>query len=549
MSFSLLSRRVCTRRLPLTRTVATSLPPRVFPPGHFGFALDIDGVLLRGPKPHPSAKKALSKLQENGIPFVLLTNGGGLSEAARCEELSLKLDFPITPSQLVQSHTPAKDFAKTHKTILVVGGEGENCRKIAEEYGFENVFIPEDFYATDPNISPFNPSPPPAYARNVPKGTKIDAIFVFNGPRDWALSAQLIADLIRSDNGVYGTLAEPGSKMHLPTFFTNSDLVWASQYHIPRLGQGAFKLAVGSIVQQYSKALNRIHLQTIGKPTHHAFRYAQQLLIQDLIAKLGETSPELELNEVTHGLAPADASADATAAEEAIPSPPVDLSPGATSEEATPSPPVDLSPGATSEEAAPPPPPVDPIPGATEEEKSSQSTEAKTAATPDATSKPPFKPYKKQSAILKRVYMIGDNPESDIQGANQASYRGTTWWSLLVRSGVWSEPQDTKSPIAVVDDVLAAVDWAMENEQKIKDAVALGEYPRSASYPPKPWKKAKFSRFKRFTPGSNGAKTGEVEGGGSGDVERKVDHAMKEVKDDDALGKKKADGEGGSDSV
>ncbi|CUS15418.1 unnamed protein product [Tuber aestivum] len=545
MGFPLLSRRTCTRCLTLTRTLATSHPPRLFPPGHIAFAIDIDGVLLRGPEPHPSAKRALAKLQENDIPFILLTNGGGISEAARCEDLSSKLDFPIAPSQLIQSHTPVKGFAEVYETVLVVGGEGENCRKVAEEYGFKNVFIPEDFYATDPGISPFSTSLPPEYARNVPRGTKIDAIFVFNDPRDWALNAQLVIDLIRSDNGVYGTLAEPQAKEHIPTYFTNTDLVWASQYHIPRLGQGAFKFVVEALAHRFPMPVGGPRLRPIGKPSSHTFRYAQKLLTEALVAKLKEKSPELEFNEVTHGLASADALADAAAAEVATSPPPADHISETTSEEES-SPNTEVE--AAAAQVATSPPPADPTSETTPEEESSPNTEVEAAAAPDTANHPPSKPPR-QPAILKRVYMIGDNPESDVLGANRASYQGTSWWSLLVRSGVWREPQPTRNPIAIVDDVLAAVDWAMENEQKIKDGVELKEYPRAPPWWTPGWKKGKFYKTKRFTPGSGEAKAGEGKGGESADSKKKkTDKAMKGVKGDDALGKK-ADGEGGSDSV
>lgn len=452
-------------------------------------------------------------MQENDIPFILLTNGGGLSEAARCEDLSSKLDFPIAPSQLVQSHTPTKSLAKTYETILVVGGEGENCRQVAEEYGFKNVFIPDDFCATDPHISPFSTSPPPIYARNVPKGTKIDAIFVFNDPRDWALSIQLIVDLLRSANGVYGTLAEPGSKGHVPMFFTNDDLVWASQYDMPRFGQGAFRTAVQAIFKRFPEAKrNPTSYQILGKPTHQTFKYAQKLLMQNLITKLKETSPELEFSEE---MAPEPAEAFELSTSSAGTS----ADTAAAAEEATPPPPADL------------------IPATTPAGESSLSTEAK------ATNRPFLKPFKTPS-ILQRVYMIGDNPASDMIGLRRAGYPNTIWWGLLVRSGVWREPQNPRYPIAIVDDVLAAVDWAMENEKKINDGVELEAYPRYLQSARNIY--SRYKGTKRYTPGKAGA--GEAKGGESAGLEKKPNNAIEDTRGNGKLGKERADGESSSDS-
>lgn len=70
---------------------------------------------------------------------------------------------------------------------------------------------------------------------------------------------------------------------------------------------------------------------------------------------------------------------------------------------------------------------------------------------------------------LRRVYMIGDNPESDIKGANDFSPEdGTEWLSILVRTGVWrqtaAEKEPRHKPTVIVDDVVDGIVWAMRNE-------------------------------------------------------------------------------------
>ncbi|RFU72687.1 had-superfamily hydrolase, subfamily iia, cecr5 [Trichoderma arundinaceum] len=76
---------------------------------------------------------------------------------------------------------------------------------------------------------------------------------------------------------------------------------------------------------------------------------------------------------------------------------------------------------------------------------------------------------KGQKRPLKRVYMIGDNPESDIRGANEfAPADGTEWISILVKTGVWKETAAQREPLykptVIVDDVVEAIAWAMRNE-------------------------------------------------------------------------------------
>lgn len=101
----------------------------------------IDGVLLRSSKPLPGASETLRYLQTHRIPFILLTNGGGKSEAQRVADLSKHLKVPIDESMIVQSHTPFTQLVEGHRNradlvdacVLVLGGKGNGCRHIAEK--------------------------------------------------------------------------------------------------------------------------------------------------------------------------------------------------------------------------------------------------------------------------------------------------------------------------------------------------------------------------------------------------------------------------------
>jgi ribonucleotide monophosphatase NagD (HAD superfamily) len=101
----------------------------------------IDGVLIRSSKPLARAKKALTYLQSQNIPFILLTNGGGKHETERVEELSKRLDVQLDPSLFIQSHTPFAELVHGRrgqeglkdKCILVTGGDGGRCREVAEK--------------------------------------------------------------------------------------------------------------------------------------------------------------------------------------------------------------------------------------------------------------------------------------------------------------------------------------------------------------------------------------------------------------------------------
>ena len=64
---------------------------------------------------------------------------------------------------------------------------------------------------------------------------------------------------------------------------------------------------------------------------------------------------------------------------------------------------------------------------------------------------------------LERIYMVGDNPEGDIRGANAA---GSHWVSNLVRTGIFRGENDLRDPADFVfDDVNACVAFVMQRER------------------------------------------------------------------------------------
>lgn len=66
---------------------------------------------------------------------------------------------------------------------------------------------------------------------------------------------------------------------------------------------------------------------------------------------------------------------------------------------------------------------------------------------------------------MRRVYMVGDNPASDIQGANDyKSPFNSLWHSILVQTGVWDGVKDpVPEPTVIADDVQDAVQWALRH--------------------------------------------------------------------------------------
>jgi ribonucleotide monophosphatase NagD (HAD superfamily) len=123
-----------------------------------------------------------------------------------------------------------REMAKRYKTVLVVGGEGEKCRTVAEGYGFQDVITPGDIIKDNANTTPFRKLTEEelehSRARNY-SDVEIEAIFVFADSRDWAGDQQIILDLCMSKNGRLGTRSETFDEGP-PVFFSHNDVIWAT---------------------------------------------------------------------------------------------------------------------------------------------------------------------------------------------------------------------------------------------------------------------------------------------------------------------------------
>lgn len=260
-------------------------PPETTVTDKFAFAFDIDGVLIRGGRPIPEAIEAMKVLNgenEYGIkiPYIFVTNGGGKTEQERCIQLSKQLDIEVSPGQFICGHTPMREMAEKYTTVLVVGGEGEKCRQVAEGYGFKDVVTPGDIIKDNPDTTPFRKLTEDEVTNSRKRNfaeTKIEAIFVFADSRDWAGDQQIILDLLMSKGGYLGTRSETFDEGP-PVFFSHNDVVWSASHDLTRLGMGALRLSLEAMF----KAVTGKELNTtaFGKPQIGTFQFATRLLQQ-----------------------------------------------------------------------------------------------------------------------------------------------------------------------------------------------------------------------------------------------------------------------------
>ncbi|EIE22207.1 HAD-superfamily hydrolase [Coccomyxa subellipsoidea C-169] len=197
------------------------------------FVFDIDGVLIRGETVLGSAKKALQRLYTRGgepcYPICFLTNGGGVTEAEKAQQLSAWLGVNVRNNQVVLSHTPFRSLAKSlgSKPVLVAGVG--KVAEVAREYGFKHVLTTRDIALAVPKAVPF-----------------------------WKGSPAV------------------------PVYFSNPDLLWAADFPAPRFGQGAFAAALRTLFALQTTGGELEH-QYFGKPHRAPYALAEELLLEQAI--------------------------------------------------------------------------------------------------------------------------------------------------------------------------------------------------------------------------------------------------------------------------
>lgn len=251
----------------------------------YGVAIDVDGVLLRGKTVLPGSPEALRVLMKHQIPHVFITNGGGVLEAQKARELSLKLGVDIPESRILLSHTPMKELAQSYSNsrVLVLGHQG--CVDIAKNYGFTKVVTAAQLHIESPLIytGPLPAGSSVSESEHTPEPVK--AAIILHDPVDWAREIQILTDILRprvkSQNV---NIVEQA----IPLYACNADMVYTTEHPIPRFTQGAFIEALRCLYEQTVGI--PLVVSFCGKPFAIQYRTAEAIMQQEA-GRIGVAAP------------------------------------------------------------------------------------------------------------------------------------------------------------------------------------------------------------------------------------------------------------------
>jgi len=184
------------------------------------------------------------------------------------------------------------------------------------------VITPSDIFNQHPEVwqfsQPFSayhkgnakPLPRAIDATHPDESLKIDAIFVYNDPRDWGLDITLIIDCLLSQRGLLGTLSPKNNDTSLPNrgflqdgqpplYFSNPDLWFASDFALSRMGQGGFREALEGVWAAVTGHQGvELEKTIIGKPYRETYLFAEKKLQAHRKAMFGRDAARNPLRHV-----------------------------------------------------------------------------------------------------------------------------------------------------------------------------------------------------------------------------------------------------------
>ena len=261
--------------------------------GKFGLVLDIDGCLYKDFRPIDGVIETLEMIVSKSIPFVLVTNGGFLTEEEKSKQLeTLFMKIPLKPEQIVLSHSPFSIFSDEFKMqrCLVVGPFKSKGIEILSDYGFKNIYWIDDFIEDHQQLFPYKfrdhrnltseSSSLSSISESILKegcncntDRKIVNIIILRLPLDWLNTIQAVLDVLLSD----GNVGHPSPQQQVVSiYFCNPDIIYGGAYKDPRLTEGAYREAVCTLykILTYGKDLK---YHCLGKPSQVTYDYVKHI--------------------------------------------------------------------------------------------------------------------------------------------------------------------------------------------------------------------------------------------------------------------------------
>lgn len=135
--------------------------------------------------------ETLQRLEDAGVPFAMLTNGGGCPEAEKAASVSKILGHEVRGDRIILAHSPMQALVPKYRDELVLVVGKHRAQALAEGYGFTKVMSVGELHASHPVAFPDRPptcEPNPFYHE---QGLPVAAVMGFLDPEDYHRDLQV----------------------------------------------------------------------------------------------------------------------------------------------------------------------------------------------------------------------------------------------------------------------------------------------------------------------------------------------------------------------
>jgi HAD superfamily hydrolase (TIGR01456 family) len=232
---------------------------------------------------------------ENRVPFGFLTNGGGVLESKKTEQLMRYLNsdnsapIKLSPEQMIVSHSPMQALVEKYKNerVLIIGGI--QSPQVAKHYGFTKSVGAKEYVEQNPAIYPRSAKDEKEvklstiehhveHNKRKERTTEEDpfkAVLVFHDPDDFGRDLQVAMDVLLS-------VGSPGAPFDLTgpqtvkLYMSNPDLLYSGAFPTARFGQGLYKLCLQAVYKEMTH--RELEITQFGKPVKVTYEFAEKKL-------------------------------------------------------------------------------------------------------------------------------------------------------------------------------------------------------------------------------------------------------------------------------
>ena len=251
-------------------------------------------------KPLKDIDPSLFSQVNHSLPLIYVSHESQILESDKAEQLNTALALEdqqarFTADEVVLSYSPLRSIMKKYENQLVILNTSRDAESMAHELGLKKYITIEEYAALYSAQAPqvrgpaegpiagemrkkigdrLNISDPEVFKESL----VVHAVFILDVPKSWYEYMQILTDLLTTPDGKVAKQIPKLSSTtdHIPVYCANNEMVFYTDYKLPRIGFRAFNEVVKHM---YKESYNgELKIQFFGRPSEIAYKHIEKCL-------------------------------------------------------------------------------------------------------------------------------------------------------------------------------------------------------------------------------------------------------------------------------